>query len=465
MAEMQDLVVIGGGSGGFAAAMRAAQLGGQVTVVEEAHYGGNCMNKACIPLTFLATAGRLMGAIHNAARFGIQVGQPRLDVDALHDRKDLIIESLRLGTEGQLGDYGVRLVEGRGKLVTVDTVEVNGEHIGARNVVIATGSVSAPLPIEGSDLPGVLSAEEAIDLREIPPRIAIVGNEPWDIELAQYFNWMGSQVTLIASSRRLLPEADRDISRRLAKLLHDDGIGIEREIDAEAIRRGDDGTLVVRLSDGKGEITVDKVLAARRFPNSTGLGLRELGVETKRGGILVNEELQTTVPHIYAIGDVTGGSMWSHRANAEGIVAAENVMGVTSRMEYEALPPTVCGRHCLHTWPEVAWVGLTEDEAEDQGIAVDVGKVPIAINPQALILDETAGALKIVAGRRYGKILGVHMMAPGALDLINVATVAMLSEATVDELMRFIPAHPSIGEAIVDAAMDVEKRSLHLPKW
>jgi dihydrolipoamide dehydrogenase len=439
--------------------MRAAQLGGRVTVVEEAHYGGKCMNKACIPLTFLATAGRLMGAIQNAAHFGIQVGQPRLDVDALHDRKDLIVESLRLGTEGQLGDYGVRLVEGRGKLVDVDTVAVNGERIRARNIVIATGSVSAPLPIEGSNLPGVLSTDEAIDLREIPSRIAIVGNEPWDIELAQYFNWMGSQVTLIAGSRQLLPGADRDISRRLAKLLHDDGIGIERDVDAEAIRRGNDGMLVVRLSDDKGEITVDKVLAARRFPNSTRLGLRELGVETKRGGILVNEELQTTVPHVYAIGDVTGGSMWSHKANAEGIVAAENVMGITSTMEYGALP------QCIHTWPEIAWVGLTEDEAEDQGIEVEVGKVPVAINPQALILDETAGALKIVAGKRYGKILGVHMMAPGALDLINVATVAMLSEATVDELMRFIPAHPSIGEAMVDAAMDVEKRSLHLPKW
>jgi dihydrolipoamide dehydrogenase len=479
MAEMQDLVVIGGGSGGFAAAIRAAQLGGKVTVVEEVHYGGNCMNKACIPLTFLATAGRLMGAIHNAAYFGIRVGEPQLDVDALHDRKNLIIESLALGTEEQLADYGATLVEGRGKLVTGDTVEVNGQRIRARNVVIATGSISAPLPIEGSDLPGVLSTEEAINLREIPPRIAIVGNEPWDIELAQYFDWMGSQVTLIASSRQLLPEADRDISRRLAKLLHDDGIGIERDVDVEAIRRGDDGTLTVTLSDGKAEITVDKVLAARRFPNSTGLGLRALGVEMKRGAaslpstlggaaplpftlagaVLVNERMQTNVPHIYAIGDVTPGSMWSHKANAEGIVAGENAMGMTSAMEYGALP------HCLHTWPEIAWVGLTEDEAKDRGIEVDVGKVPVAINPRAMIGDQTAGALKIVAGKRYGKILGVHMMAPGALDLINVATVAMLSEATVDELMRFIPAHPSIGEAMVDAAMDVQKRSLHLPKW
>ncbi len=469
MAEMQDLVVIGGGSGGFAAAMRAAQLGGKVTVVEEAYYGGNCMNKACIPSKFLMTAARLMGRIRQAGRFGIQVGEPGLDTEALHDRKDLIIEGLRMGTEQLLADYGISLVEGRGKLVARDTVEVSppparsceggGERIKARNVVIATGSVPAQPPIEGVDLPGVIGTEEAIELREIPARIAILGSKSWDLELAQYFHTMGSQVTLVVSGPQLLPEADREISQRLGKLLHDAGIAIKRGVAVEAIRRSDDGALVVVLAEGKGEIVADKVLAARRLPNSIGLGLRELGVEMEGGAVLVNERMETSVPHIYAIGDVTAGPMWSHKANAEGIVAAENAMGLASRMNYDILP------RCLYTWPEVAWVGLTEEQAEAQSIEVNVGKVPTAINPYAMILDETNGVVKIIACKKYGKIVGVHIMAPGAVDLINAAAVAVLSEATVGELMRFIPMHPSIGEAVVDAAMDVEKRSLHLPKW
>ena len=473
MPETQDLIVIGGGSGGFAAAMRAAQLGGKVTVVEEAYYGGNCMNKACIPSKFLLTAARLMGRIRKAGRFGIQVEEPGLDMETLHDRKDLIIEGLRMGTEQLLADYGISLVEGRGKLVARDTVEVNspparsseerGGRIKARNVVIATGSVPAQPPIEGVDLPGVIGTEEAIELREIPARIAILGSKSWDLELAQYFDAMGSQVTLIESGPQLLPEADREISQRLGKLLHDAGIAIKRGTPVEAIRQGEDGSLAVVLAGGKvGARSLrpyDKVLAARRLPNTTGLGLRQLGVEMERGAILVNEHMETSVDHIYALGDATAGPMWSHKANAEGVIAGENAMGQSSRINYEILP------RCLYTWPEVAWVGLTEEQAEAQGIEVEIGKVPTAINPYAMILDETAGTIKIIACKKYAKIVGAHILAPGAVGLINVVAVAMLSEATAGELMRFIPMHPSIGEAMVDAAMDVEKRSLHLPQW
>lgn len=459
MAELQDLVIIGGGSGGFAAAVRAAQLGGKVTVVEEAHYGGYCMHKACIPSKFLMTAARLMGRICQAARFGIQVGEPGLDLEVLHDRKDLIIEGLQMGTEQLLSDYGVTLIEGRGRLVARDTVEVAGEQIKGRNVLIATSSVPAQLPIEGADLPGVIGTEEAIELREIPARIAIIGSKPWYLEAAQYFRVMGSEVTLIESGPQLLPEADREISQRVGKLLHDAGVTIKKGVAVDAIRQGDDGTLVVVLAGSKGEVAVDKALVTRRLPNSAGLGLRELGIKMEHGAVLVNERMETSVPHIYAVGDVTAGPTWSHKANAEGIVAGENAMGLNSSMNYEILP------RYLYTWPEVAWVGLTEEQAEAQGIEVEIGKVPTAINPYAMILDQTAGMIKIIACKKYGKILGAHLMAPGAVDLINVVAVAMLSEATVGELMRFIPAHPSIGEAMVDAAMDVEKRSLHLPKW
>jgi dihydrolipoamide dehydrogenase len=392
-------------------------------------------------------------------------------MDTLHGRKDLIIKGLEMGTEQLLADCGVTLIGGRGRLVARDTVEVwecgsvggSGKQIKARNILVATGSVAAQMPIEGVDLPGVIGTEEAIELREIPPRIAIIGSKPWHLELAQYFHAMGSEVTLIESGPQLLPEADREIAQRLGKLLHDAGIAIKRGVSVEAIRQGDDGSLVVALAEDKvgarSPRPYDKVLAARRLPNTTGLGLRQLGVRMERGAILVDERMETSVPHIYALGDATAGPMWSHKANAEGVIAGENAMGQSSRMNYEILP------RCLYTWPEVAWVGLTEEQAEAQGIEVEIGKVPTAINPYAMSLDETAGTVKIIACKKYAKIVGVHIMAPGAVDLINVAAVAMLSEATVAELMRFIPMHPSIGEAVVDAAMDVEKRSLHLPQW
>jgi dihydrolipoamide dehydrogenase len=456
---MQDLVVIGGGAGGFAAAMRATQLDGKVTIIESAHYGGNCMNKACIPLTLLMTAAEMVDCTRIAGRFGVQVGELQVDMEGLHDRKDLIIEGLRLGTEQLLSDYGIKLIDGRGRLVARDTVEVGEEQIRARNIIIATGSVPAQLPIEGVEQPGVIGTEEAIELRQIPKRFAIIGSQPWDVELAQYFHTMGSKVTLVESGDQLLHGADRDVAQRLGKLLHDAGITIKRRASVEAIRQGEDGALLVVLAEGKGEVVADAVLAARRLSNTTGLGLRQIGVRMEGASVLVDERMETSVPHVYAIGDVTTGPQWSHKANAEGIVAAENAMGLSSRMNYNILP------HCAYTWPQVAWVGLTEEQSEAQGTEIDVGKVPMALNPYAMILGQTAGEIKILACKKYGKIVGAHMVAPGAVDLINTVAVAMISEATVDELMRFIPRHPSIGEALVDAAMDVENRCLHMPKW
>ncbi|MGC9335326.1 MAG: dihydrolipoyl dehydrogenase family protein [Anaerolineae bacterium] len=467
MAEMQDVVIIGGGAGGFAAAIRAAQLGGKVTVVESTHYGGNCMNKACIPLTFLLTVAGHIAFTRKAARFGVQMGEPQVNMEALHERKDLVVDSLRMGTEQQMVDYGVTLIEGRGKLMARDTVQVDPlpgssaeqQQIGVRNVIVATGSAPAQLPLDGADLPGVLGTEEAIQLREIPGRVAVISSQPWDVELAQYFHAMGSAVTLIHSGDQLLSRADRGSAQRLAKQLHDTGITIQRRTEVEGIRQEHDGSLKVLLADSQREVVVDKVLAARRLPNSAGLGLRQVGIEMEGASVLVDERMATSVPGIYAIGDVTKGTMWSHKANSEGIVAAENAMGLTSRMRYDILP------HCAYTRPQVAWVGLTEEEAEAQGIEYEVGKVPVAINPYAMILDETAGELKIIACKKYGKIVGAHLVGPGAVDLINAVAVAMLAEATIQELMDFIPRHPSIGEALVDAAMDVKKRSLHMPKW
>jgi dihydrolipoamide dehydrogenase len=459
MAVVYDLVVIGGGPGGFAAAMRAAQLGGTVALVEEKQLGGNCMHQACIPARALMTAARLAGSIGQAGPLGVQVGAPAVDMEAFHDRKNQVIKGLRMGTEELLSNHGVSLVRGRARLAAWDTVQVGEQSLEARNILVATGSVAAQLPVEGAELPGVIGTEEAIELHQIPPRMAILAASPTDLELAQCFHLLGCHVTLIESGPRLLPEADREISQRLGKLLHDAGIAIWRSAAVEAIRRREDGTLAVVLAEGKGKVLVDAVLAARRLPNTTGLGLRELGAKMVSGALVVDEHMRTSVPQVYAAGDAAAGPMWSHKATAEGIVVAESAMGCQSAIDYDALP------WFLFTWPEVAWVGLTEEQAVVRGLEVAVGRAPLVINPYAIILGETGGIVKIVAERRYGKILGVHMMMPGAADLINAAAVAMLSEATVRELQRLAPAHPSLGEALVDAAMDVDKRSPHLPRF
>jgi dihydrolipoamide dehydrogenase len=351
----------------------------------------------------------------------------------------------------------------------------SARQIHTRTVILATGSVPAQPAIAGIDLPGVIGTEEAIELRDIPPRLAIAGNQPWDIELAQCFHTLGSQVTLItcgwgSSARQLLPQADHEIAQRLAQMLRTQtgparaGIELCRGAQIDRISKNEDETLTVTLNDGD-NVVCDKLIAARRLPNSVGLGVRELGIVTDHGAIRVNERLQTHLPGVYAVGDVAAptterptaspAAVGSHKATAEGIVAAENAMGLDSALDYESIP------YGLHTWPEVAWVGLTEERAEALGIEYKVGRAPLAINPYALILNQTSGVCKLVIGR-YGKILGAHVIAPGAIDLINALALAMLSEATVRELMRLVPLHPCIGEALVDAAMDAERRSLHL---
>lgn len=462
MDQIKDIVVLGGGSGGFAAAVRAAQLGGSVALVEEADLGGNCMHAACIPLTFLMRVGAFLETSRHLASLGIVAHEPKIDLASLHQRKETIIEVLRMGTEEQLHDYGITVVQGRGRLASPDTVVVGDQRIKGRAVVIATGSVAGQLPVDGGDLPGVLSTRQAMELQEVPETLAVIGNEPWEIQFTQVFTALGSQVTLLSGDGRLLPEADREISQRLAKHLHDSGVDVRRGVEVAGIRDVEGDKLELILTDDQEPVVVQRVLASPRFPNSTGIGLRQVGIRTAGGAVVVDHRMRTNLPGVYAVGDVTGAPMWSHKANAEGITAAENAMGLDESgarsMDDATLP------RCLHTSPEVAWVGLTAEAARERGLNVRVGKVPIAINPQAMILGQTGGAVKVVSGS-YGKILGVHVMAPGAIDLVNVAAVAMLSEATVHELMDLIPAHPSLGETLVDAAMDVEGRSLHLPRW
>jgi len=452
---MQDVIIIGGGAAGFAAAVRAAQRGGKVTLIEEAELGGNCLNRACIPTKTLLESAVLLERIRRAGELGITVQDVAFDLEKIHQRKDTIVEALRLGTEALLNDHGVQIRRGQARLVAPDTVAVGEERIQGRNIIIATGSVAAEPPIEGADLPGVMGGEEAVELREIPERLVVIGSGPFELEFAYLYCVLGSQVTIVAAGRQLLPCMDHEIGQRMGQALRERGIALRMRAEVEAITQADDGALVVHLTGGKGEIVADKVLVIHRVPRSTGLGLREVGVKTQRGAIVVDERMQTNVPGIYAVGDVTGGS-WSHQANTEGLVAAENAMGRATKMDYRAVP------RCLYTWPQVATVGLTEVEAEAQGLEFRVGKVPFGINPKAMIMGNTAGSVKIIAGK-YGKILGVHIIGPNAVDLIGEAALAIQAEATVEELGWAVRNHPALAEAQVDAALDVEGMALHLP--
>jgi pyruvate/2-oxoglutarate dehydrogenase complex dihydrolipoamide dehydrogenase (E3) component len=245
-------------------------------------------------------AAELLQRIRAAGQLGIRVGEPAIDLETLHKHKDLIIDGLRLGTEQQLLDHGISLVEGQGNLASPNTVWVGGAEIPARSIVIATGSIPGQRAIDGADLPGVIGTEEAVELREVPARLVILGGHPWDLELAQYFRALGAEVTLVVEESRLLPDMDAGLAQRLAKVLSDGGISIRRRTKVEAIRQGANGSLVTCLAEGQGEVLADKMLAARRLPNTTGLGLRALGIKTDHGAILVDEQMRTSVPGIYA---------------------------------------------------------------------------------------------------------------------------------------------------------------------
>ena len=472
MAEQYDLLVIGGGPGGYVAALRAGQLGARVALVEEQYIGGVCLNVGCIPTKALLRSAEVYDAVRSAKEFGIRVeGQVSPDWPSIQKRKERIVRLHTRGVASLLKRVKVTVFEGRGRLegprgagplvVTVSSPQ-EVQRVQADKVILATGARPVRLPLPGFDLPGVLDSTGALALDALPERLLIVGGGVIGCEFASIFATLGVQVTIIEMLDRLLPMMDVEVSAELArafkKLRIQSFLGSRaNSITATSSSAAGDGLRVsFTTPEGEQTIEVDKVLVSvGRRANVEDLGLESIGVRVDRG-IPVNEHLETNVPGLYAIGDVTGQWWLAHVASKQGVVAAENVCGHPARMDYGAVPA------CVFTYPEIASVGLTEAQAREQGYDVLIGKFPFAANAKASIYGDRQGFVKIVSESKYGEVLGLHVVGPHASDLILEGGLALSMEATLDEIEATIHAHPTLGETIHEAALAAHGIALHV---
>lgn len=455
---MYDVIVIGCGPGGYAAAIRTAQLGGRAAVVEPAEIGGTCVNRGCIPAKVWHQAASLLQAVRKGEPYGIQVSEARLDLKTLVERKAGVSAEIRMGMEGLLANNGVERIQGSAVLGAGREVRVEGKTVQGKAVIVATGS--EPFP---PDLPGLsqalMTTDQVLDMTEVPASVLVWGADFIEVEMANLLNVFGSKVTLATTAGRILPREDHDTSQRVAQALREQGIEIATRSALESVEQTAEGFACTLGGAKERTVTVSRVLVASRRPRTAGIGLEAAGVAlSEDGAIRVNDRLETSAPAIYAVGDCTGGWMLSHVATFMGIVAAENAMGQSSRFPFHLIP------RASWTFPEVGAVGLSEEEAEKQGREVEVGLFPYSINGLAMCRNEVDGAVKVIADAKYGELLGVHIVGSQATELVGEAVLAMQLECTVRELARSLRVHPTFSEAVVDGARDADKWALYLPR-
>jgi dihydrolipoyl dehydrogenase len=456
---MYDVIVIGGGPGGYAASIRASQLGGKVALIEAAEIGGTCVNRGCIPSKVWLRAADLLKKIKNAHEFGIKASVEGLDLGAIVSRKSGVANDIRMGMGGLLGNNGVEVVTGRAALTGAREVRVDDQTLEAKAIIVATGSV-LDIPI----IPGIedaaMTTDQVFDMTEPPASILVWGSAgPIEVEMASLLNDFGCKVYLATESRRILPMEDGDTSQRIAQSLREQGVEILPRYSLSGVQQSDEGYDCTLEGPEAKTLSVKKVLVSARKPNTARLGLEDADVSLKGdGSIQIDDKLETTAKGIYAIGDVTGGWMLSHAASSMAVVAAENAMGNDKTYPHHLIP------RGIWTSPQVGSVGLSEEAAEDLGMDVEVGDFPYSINGLAMARGEMAGAVKVVTDVKFGAILGVHIVGSNATELVGEAVMAMQLEATVNELANSIRVHPTFSESVVDAARDGKSWALYLPK-
>jgi len=456
-----DLVVIGAGPGGYPAAIRAAQRGAKVAVVEKEKVGGTCLNRGCIPTKTLLASAELVALAREAEEFGVKIGSVEPDWSAIMERKQRVTDTLVSGILGLLKANKIQLIAGTASLTPDKKVLVKGADgdstLEAGSIIVATGSDPAELPTFDFSRPAVMTSTDALALPAVPKSLIIVGSGVIGSEFACIFSTMGTQIVMIELMDRMLPTEDNRVSKQMKITFRKEGIDIRTDTTVEKVLEYRDDGIKVELSSGD-VLEADKLLVSigRRF-NSGGLGLEELGVELdERGRILVNEKMETNVGGIYAIGDVVGGIMLAHVATFEGLVAAENATGGSSTMDYSVVPA------CIFTTPEIGSVGLNTDKAAEQGIEVNVSRFSFGALGKALAMGENRGFVQLVVDARTDKVLGAQIMGPHASDLIHEVAVAMRLGATAEDIATTIHAHPSLPEAVMEAAEAAHGRAIHV---
>lgn len=444
------ILIIGAGPGGYETALLAAGRGIEVILVEASQVGGTCLNEGCIPTKSFCRNAQILDQLKDAGAFGITDLNYGFDFNAVIQRKNAVVDQLRSGVEGLLAHKNITLVQGKASFKDAHTVLVTRESSSveytADYIIIATGSVSAVLPVPGADLPGILTSREILDLQEVPGRLCVIGGGVIGLEFASVFRSFGSDVTVLEYCKEVLPHFDADLAKRLRSSLGKRGIEISTQSQVTAIAKNEEGYTISYMRKGKEEsIDADKVLmAVGRKPNVFSLNLDDAGIGYGPRGIAVNENMQTNVPHIYAVGDINGRMMLAHAAVFQGIVALDHIMGMQNHVDLSVMPAAV------FTSPEAAGVGMTEDECKEKGMKVRCLKSFFRANGKAVTMGETEGFCKFVVAED-GRVLGCHMFGPHSSDIIQEACAMISRHATVDEFASVIHVHPSLSEVLQSA--------------
>jgi dihydrolipoamide dehydrogenase len=453
-ATSYDCIVIGAGPGGYVAAIRAAQLGKRTVVVERDELGGRCLNYACIPAKAVLRSADLLSEIRDAGEFGLKVGDAEVDFSAVMARRDKVVSTLTSGVGRLFKKDGVAVIEGDASLTADGDVRIGGEAITAPTVILATGSV--PLPIPGIEFGGrVIGTEEAWALAELPTRLAVVGCGASGVEIASAYARLGTEVILLEAVDRVLPTEDADISRLVERGLKRQGVGVFTGTPVGGVESGEAG---VRFSYGSDSAEADYlVIAAGRGADVAGLGLAEAGVELdERGLVQVDGALRTSRAGVYAIGDIVPGPALAHKASDEGIIAVEDSAGLPTQPL--ALVDIPRGTFCL---PNVGSFGLTEAQAREEGYDVVVGKVPYGAVGGGTVYGDRTGLIKIVGERTYGELLGGHIVGARATELIQELVNVRALEGGYAEVARIVHGHPTLSEAVMEAARAADGWLIH----
>lgn len=492
----KDIIIIGGGPGGYVAAIRASQLGAKVVLIEANKIGGTCLNWGCIPTKALYKYGQILQTLKKSEDFGIQIDGFSLDMKKAQERKNDLVSRLASGISHLLKEYQVEVLYGKASLVDKSTAAVTDadgsiNRVKAKNILIATGSIPSTIPIEGLDLPGVINSAQALDLDYVPKTMVIIGAGVVGVEFASIYQALGTQVTLVEYLPSILANFDEEIVKRAAFYYKKCGIKIETGVKIEKIVHTEEGLKVLAQEKTQAQAKAEDqekteaqekaegqekaqdqekandqgyqgdlvLVAAGRSINVEGLNLDQVGVAYHKKGIEVNDGYETSVSGIYAIGDVIGGQMLAHVASEEGKAAVEYILGHKGYVNYDAVPS------CVFTFPEIATCGLTEEEAKKRGISYEVSKSMFSGNGKALTMGESDGFVKIIAEKSSKKIIGVHIIGPNASDLIHEGALAVENALSVTAVGQTIHAHPSLAETFHEAVLAIDHKGIHtMPK-
>jgi dihydrolipoamide dehydrogenase len=454
-----DVIVLGSGPGGYVTAIRASQLGLKTAVVEKENLGGVCLNWGCIPTKALLKSAQVFDYIKHAEDYGINVSEFDKDFTKVVQRSRSVADGMSKGVQFLMKKNKIEVIEGYGTLKPGKKVEVDGQTYSADHIIIATGARSRELPSLPQDGKKVIGYREAMTLKEQPKSLIVVGSGAIGVEFSNFYNSMGTEVTIVEYLPHLVPLEDEEVSKQFEKIFKKSGINVMTNASLESVDTSGKGVVAtIKTKKGTEELSADMVLSAVGIAaNIDNIGLEEVGIVTDKGKIMVDEFYRTNIPGYYAIGDVVPGPALAHVASAEGITCVENIAGMHAEpIDYGNIPG------CTYTNPEIASVGLTEAQAKEQGYEIKVGKFPFSASGKASASGTKDGFVKVIFDAKYGEWLGCHMRGAGVTDMIAEAVVARKLETTGHEVLKAIHPHPTMSEAVMEAVAAAYDEVIHL---